>query len=224
MKSFFTFNYSQPSEYHFSLDSVLLAQRVVQWFSEQTEAQQNKIQYVLDLCSGCGIIGIDTMALLNVISLNKEKTIYSIPKSIDFLEVQDIYQQHFIKNIQFVEKDLKSYLFYQLNYNQVQNYPELTEKYDLIICNPPYFEKNKGILSDSEFKNRCRFYIDSDFSTLIKSLIYLLKKDGVAFVLIKDLSMHGLDLDDQLALFKKDLKFEKQLPIRTTDLFKITRC
>ena len=224
MKSFFTFNYSQPSEYHFSLDSVLLAQRVAQWFSEQTEAQQIKIEYVLDLCSGCGIIGIDTIALIKLNSSNKVNGLYSMPKFIDFLEVQEIYQQHFIKNIQFVEKDLKSYFFYQLNYKQVRNYPELNEKYDLIICNPPYFETDKGVLSVSDFKNRCRFYIDSDFLTLVKSLIYLLKKDGVAFVLIKDLKLHGINLDRQLAQFKKDLKFEKQLPIRTTDLFKITRC
>ena len=78
-----------------------------------------------------------------------------------------------------------------------------------------------GILSDSDFKNRCRFFIDSDFANLMRALIYLLKPEGLAYVLLKDLSQNGISLIEQLQPFSKHLKWTALEKVRTTDLYQI---
>jgi tRNA1(Val) A37 N6-methylase TrmN6 len=55
-----TFNYSQPEDYHFSHDSVFLAQKV----SEIIQKEELRLKSVLDLCSGCGIVGMDLLYYL----------------------------------------------------------------------------------------------------------------------------------------------------------------
>ncbi len=47
----FTYDYHQPSEYHFSLDSVLLAKHVAEEFRHHQSLDQLKI---MDLCAGTG--------------------------------------------------------------------------------------------------------------------------------------------------------------------------
>jgi tRNA1(Val) A37 N6-methylase TrmN6 len=59
------------------------------------------------------------------------------------------------------------------------------------VCNPPYFLKGEGLLSPSDFKNRCRFFLDSDFETLIRAIIFSLKPDSSAYILIRAGTHHG---------------------------------
>ncbi|MBV2168118.1 MAG: hypothetical protein KUL82_05355 [Bdellovibrio sp.] len=51
----YTFHYSQPEEYRFSHDSVMLARKVF----ERVSASAMENWRGLDLCSGCGIVGLD---------------------------------------------------------------------------------------------------------------------------------------------------------------------
>jgi hypothetical protein len=88
-----TYNYSQPSEYRFSHDSVFLARRVFEFLCE-SDIQTFK---ALDLCSGCGIIGLDFIFhCLNELGQS--------PLSFDFMEVQSIYETHFFDNINGLKK------------------------------------------------------------------------------------------------------------------------
>jgi tRNA1(Val) A37 N6-methylase TrmN6 len=65
-----------------------------------------------------------------------------------------------------------------------QNYTDpLSRTYDLILCNPPYFNPTEGQLSPSQFKNRCRFFIDATQAELLIALAKMLKPNGEAFVL-----------------------------------------
>ena len=109
-----------------------------------------------------------------------------------------------------------------MNYADIQTRPELQNTYDLILCNPPYFKPELGVLSKSEFKNRCRFFIDSTFKKLIEAIHYLLKSDGEAFVLIKDLQENGFSFENELQQFSSLLQFEKLEKIRDTDLYRIS--
>lgn len=173
--SHYTYNYFQPEEYHFSLDSVFLAQKVAEIIKDApTELN------VLDLCAGCGIIGLE-------LSLFSAKNL-----RIDFLEVQDIYLTYFQKNVEMIYPDhrAKQLRFMNENY-QVLLGAEFENNYDLIVCNPPYFFKGEGLLSPSEFKNRCRFFLDSDFETLIQAVIHTLKPDSAAYLLVRSGVHHG---------------------------------
>lgn len=165
----FTFDYFQPSEYHFSLDSVLLPKIVAKQLKEdQIDVSSFK---VLDLCSGTGIIGLEFSHYLPQID------------SIDFLEVQKVYEEYFKKNLALVAPSKKNFNFLNLNYDEMISNLSFHEKYDLILCNPPYFFKNEGVLSPSEFKNRCRFFMDSSFDNLIKAVGHALKNGASAYIL-----------------------------------------
>lgn len=175
---YFTYHYKQPEEYHFSLDSIELARFVAKELESQTDLDSLR---VLDLCAGCGVIGIELSWHLEAI------------RSIDFIEVQDIYTEYFHQNIANVnrpELQCRWHLF---------NYDELHEKkwegtFDLIVSNPPYFLAGHGMLSPSQFKNRCRFYLDSSFQSYIRALENSLATNGKAYFLLRPLKHHGIDL------------------------------
>ncbi len=199
INSYYTLKYEQPAEYHFSHDSVFLARRAY----ELTE--QDKPDRVLDLCSGCGIVGIDYI-------FHRQKNLRSFPSRIDFLELQKIYQKYFANNIAQIS-GLQAFEFLNKNYGDVFISPELKNVYDLILCNPPYFNRDQGKLSPSDFKNRCRFFIDSDFKSLLNAIHYLLKPYGTAYILVKN--------EDELKPFNSEFKITRVEMIRNTALYQL---
>lgn len=205
---YFTFSYVQPEEYHFSHDSVFLARRVFEFVLQENLPSA----VVLDLCAGCGVVGIDYFAH------TRSSQVLS-PLCIDFVEVQSVYEKYFVQNIAQVQ-DLASFQFLTLNYDQVFTRPELMQKYDLILCNPPYFKKEMGILSESDFKNRCRFFIDSNFENLLRSIQYLLKPEGSAFVLLKDLKGNGHSLEREFRQLSLKMRWSLLEKIRGTDVYR----
>lgn len=169
-----TFHYSQPSEYHFSHDSVFLAREIFERHSDKLA--QNNVK-ILDLCAGCGIVGMDM-----IFHQLKEK---SFSGEVDFLEVQECYQMHFAKNKEIMQGYFPDHA---LNFNWLQKNYAATEKkkYDVIVSNPPYFIIGQGVLAPSEFKNRCRFYIDSDWQTMIHFMKESLNPGGIAYFLVRE--------------------------------------
>lgn len=216
INSYFTMQYSQPEEYHFSHDSVFLARYVFEWVRQNTNFQ---FQSVADLCSGCGIVGLDFLIHLYQ---NKMK----LPDAIDFVEVQNTYRNHFEHNVSQFQllcpSDIRS-CFINQNYAELSQQPLFFDKYDLIICNPPYFNLGQGKLSPSEFKNRCRFFIDSDFDHLLKSIHDSLKNQGAAFVLLRSLKDHKLDYDLKKLSQSFGVDLEIVCDIRGTDVLKIQK-
>lgn len=208
----YTFHYSQPAEYRFSHDSVFLARRVFELLASEDLSQLRG----LDLCSGCGIIGLDFL-------FHCDRELQKSLHSFDFIEVQDIYRNHFEKNCEQVG-DIKTHL----RFKNI-NYAELTQKnfenrYDLILCNPPYFQKGQGKLSPSAFKNRCRFFVDADFYSLINGIENSLNSSGRAFVLLRDLQDHGFSyFEEARKVLSRGLKIEKIGDIRGTDLVVISQ-
>ena len=215
-----TYNYSQPAEYRFSHDSVFLARQVFELY------QDTDLTLIrgLDLCAGCGIIGLDF-----IYHCLNEKGIS--PKSFDFLDVQAVYQEHFQENIIRLKNagDLKNkealntqLNFIQANYNSLSE-QKFSKKYNLILCNPPYFFPEKGTLSPSEFKNRCRFFIDSDFKRLLHGIANSLDLEGVAYLLLRDLSEHGWNsVSESTAILSDTFKLDVIGAIRGTHFVKLS--
>jgi tRNA1(Val) A37 N6-methylase TrmN6 len=176
----YTYNYFQPEEYKFSLDSVFLAQKVASFIKEIPDLFSWK---VLDLCSGCGIIGLELSLHVNQFNQTFSR--------IDFLEIQELYLSYFQKNLEMIyPEDNKNYHFLNMNYQNLL-VPQYENSYDLIVSNPPYFFKDEGLLSPSQFKNRCRFFLDSDFKTLIDAICFVLKPNASAFILVRKGNHHG---------------------------------
>ena len=208
----FTFNYSQPDEYRFSHDSVFLARQAFE-ISESTSLSGKR---GLDLCAGSGIVGLDFLFHRKVAGL-------SLPARFDFLEIQEVYRPHFESNRAasgLVESEIR---FVHSNYENLQQ-PEYFQKYDLILANPPYFLPQHGLLSPSEFKNRCRFFIDSDFPALFLGIANALSPEGVAYILLKDLPQHGWNVVAEAEkVCGSNLRLEKLGDIRGTLFLRITK-
>ncbi|ASD62959.1 methyltransferase [Bdellovibrio bacteriovorus] len=206
----FTFNYSQPEEYRFSHDSVFLARQVFELLNEDLGTMT-----ALDLCSGCGIVGLDF--LYHCKSENR-----AYPSGFDFMEVQDVYREHFEKNRAAFGDNPPSVNFVNQNYESLRT-AEFSGRYDLILSNPPYFRINQGKLSPSEFKNRCRFFIDSDFTNLIRGIDAALKPQGRAYILLRDLQDHGWNpLEEARRLLNGHREIKKVADIRGTPLVLIS--
>lgn len=184
--SHYSYEYFQPEDYRFSLDSVFLAQVVARKLESHPNPEELS---VLDLCAGCGVIGLELQFHLKGL------------KKIDFLEVQDVYRSYFEKNVQQAKKaDANKdaqFNFLNLNYEALLS-GEFKDRYDIIISNPPYFFQGEGLLSPNDFKNRCRFFIDSDFKTLVMAILNSLKPEGTAYVLARPGSHHGRNLYEEI--------------------------
>lgn len=188
-ETIYTYEYSQPKEYRFSLDSVYLAKIVALSLKKtsQTSEALRKMR-VLDLCAGCGVIGLE----LNYHQPDLEQ--------IDFIDVQDVYQSHFLKNVEQVKNVKENFRYLVKNYSDCLRDQNFENQYDIIVCNPPYFFKEEGLLSPSDFKNRCRFFLDSDYQTLIESILFFLKKNAHAYLLMRPGGHHGRNLMNELKL------------------------
>jgi tRNA1(Val) A37 N6-methylase TrmN6 len=200
----FTYNYKQPDEYHFSLDSIRLAQFVATELQSRPDLGSLRI---LDLCAGCGVIGMELSWHLQAI------------RQIDFIEVQAIYTDYFHQNLAHINRPELRCQWHLLNYDELHE-KQWEGKYDLIISNPPYFQLGHGVLSPSEFKNRCRFYLDSSFQNYIRALENALAHQGKAYFLLRPLTHHGFDLfsDIQTQLQETTTTVKKISHIRGTDI------
>ncbi|MNJ96789.1 N5-glutamine S-adenosyl-L-methionine-dependent methyltransferase [compost metagenome] len=207
----YTFQYSQPEHYRFSHDSVFLARKVFE-LSSESDVQSLR---GLDLCSGCGVIGLDFI-------YHCQKQWGKVPASFDFLEVQDVYLEHFTKNVSELNAGFCDTRFVNKNYEVLKD-SEYKDRYDLILSNPPYFRPSQGKMSPSEFKNRCRFFIDADFSNLILGIENALKPGGQAYVLLRDLTDHGWSPFAEAQELLSMCSLEKIGDIRGTDLVLISK-
>lgn len=201
----YTISYSQPEAYRFSLDSVFLAQRINEWLLEHQYHPVN----VADVCAGCGVVGLEL--LFHIYQRSTQKI-----SLIDFIEVQFDYETHFEKNKRAMQALLQSTVNLKLtlmNYESLIGQTGKNNFYDLIICNPPYFHLGQGKLSPSNFKNRCRHFMDSDFSHLLKWIQFALSKFGSAFILVRDLNPKEFA--------ETDLNYEFVSDVRGTQLFRL---
>lgn len=206
-----TFNYSQPEEYHFSHDSVFLSRRVF----ELTEGLHLDGARALDICSGSGIVGLDYL-------FHRKAAGQTVPADFDFLEIQDEYLPHFQENTRRLDLPATRFHFVHRNYDDLLT-PEFAEKYDFILSNPPYFFKWQGKLSPSEFKNRCRFFIDSDLANLLLGIGASLKKSGVAYMLLRDLPEHKwFVMDEAKKICAGKLDVQLLGDVRGTHFVKLT--
>ena len=164
--------YYQPEFYKFSEDSLFLANESVKLIKDCFPA--DFAIRGLDLCSGCGVVGIETMKRLKNVS------------SFHFLELQNVFQKFFQKNTVFFlsQEERNKIQFFNSSFDSFLCGPN--KKYNLIVSNPPYFKKEKNRVGPDKRRNLCRFFSYSDFANYLNFIYSFLDRKGIALFLGRD--------------------------------------
>lgn len=112
---------------------------------------------ILDMCAGCGIIGIETAKRVQLESLK-------CAIELTFCEIQD----EFRESLKINSAGINSRIFITDLFNlKHQNY------YDIIVCNPPYFDKTSFRSSPDPRRDFCRRSERSIHEILLCAFEYL---------------------------------------------------
>lgn len=152
-------DYHQPSWYKFGSDSLELVDTVEQFFSSK-----ESFLSCLDIGAGCGVLGFELLLRKRVVKL------VSLEKQAAFINFLNKNRELFglQSDAQVIHHDC-------LNYKGSQ-------KFDLIISNPPYFESRKFRSSKIFERQVCRFYESETLNSWKVCIMNNLKDKGfVAF-------------------------------------------
>ena len=164
--------YSQPEFYRFSEDSI----HIGNWTLEELSKRNFSCEDFkgADFGAGCGVVGLEFLSKLN-------KSI-----TFDFIEGQESFESHFKNNrdqVLNISKEKVNFLNINLNEMRTEDY---SNYYDLILTNPPYFNKNENRLGPSKERNHCRFFMDLGFEEWIEIIFLCLKVGGDACFSMRD--------------------------------------
>jgi tRNA1(Val) A37 N6-methylase TrmN6 len=183
-------DYKQAHFYRFNSDSISLVHFIL--------SINLKSSSILDLCAGCGVIGIELINKMNEV------------QSLEFVEVLDENIKYIEENIKLCSrKNLKTKIF---NDSVGEFNPSTT--YDLIVCNPPYFIQGEGRESSNYNRQVSRTFMIDSPEILILKAISLLSANGQFFLLIPN--------DEKswsLLIEKYELKLQKKLERASIFLF-----
>lgn len=154
-------DYQQPDFYRFNQDSLILVRWVCSFESHP--------QSILDLGAGCGVMGLELARSYR-------------PKHLVLLELQSDFEPYLRKNIcEFAPSETHC----EVIIDSFSAFRSLV-KFDLIVCNPPYYHPAKGQASKDERRGKARSFIVDDWSVLFERIKSALAPQGAAFVVLKD--------------------------------------
>lgn len=177
--------YSQPDFYKFNEDSI----RLVRFICKNLKAES--FDNALDVCAGCGVIGIELSRSLNLSNLS-------------FIEKQVEFISHIEKNIN----------AFKVNKTQIYNLDilnfSINDKFDLIVMNPPYFEYSKTRKSPDQRRNTCRIIKEEKIKEILLILKDYLRGDGYFCMVVPDNASLWNQAFDLFDLYCKEIKNKNQ--------------
>lgn len=153
-------DYKQSSFYRFSEDSIRLAKYV--------ESKIATAQCVLDLGAGSGVIGIEVANAL------KAKTLTLVDVQPEWKEIQEYNLAQFLKSGvgEIVVSSFREWM------------PE--KKYDVIVCNPPYYLPGHGQRNEDPRKEIARSFVVDGWDELLHAIERSLSEEGEAYLVVKN--------------------------------------
>jgi tRNA1Val (adenine37-N6)-methyltransferase len=154
-------DYSQPDFYRFNEDSIKLINFVLE--------RNKSAKAILDLGCGSGIIGIEVSNAL-------------LPSDLYLLDGQHEWMDHIKKNI---DQKLKRGINTSIILDTFGNWKS-ERKFDLIVCNPPYFLPGHGEASLNKLRDNSRTFNLDNWQVLIRLIDQSILDTGRCYIVIKD--------------------------------------
>jgi tRNA1(Val) A37 N6-methylase TrmN6 len=154
-------DYSQPDFYRFNEDSTAL----INWVLGSGLTPSS----VLDLGAGSGILGIEVARILK-------------PQTLTLVEVQDEFQPFLKIN---TDRFLPSTVTPVIVIKKFSEYSS-ADKFDLIVCNPPYYLPGKGEVSTNPNRAVARSFMVDSWPVLLAKISEFLASEGKAFIVLKN--------------------------------------
>lgn len=162
-------NYSQPNFYSFTEESIELVE-----FAKEITPHIRSDLNILDVGAGSGVIGIE--AKLKIAGIN----------GVTFLELQKEFIPFLKNNIE--ASECTDYTIMQ---NSIGEASFLSESFDLIFSNPPYFTPGEGRPSPDINRQICRSFEVDGWDIFFEKIGEWLKKDGYIFFSTRELNPIG---------------------------------
>jgi tRNA1(Val) A37 N6-methylase TrmN6 len=153
-------DYIQPDFYRFNQDSLALVERA--------HKVQPNAKSVLDLGAGCGIMGLELARRLDRCHLA-------------LVELQSDFAPYLKSNMNnFLPPSCEGEIF-------IEGFESFNSerRFDLIVCNPPYYLPNEGEASKDKRRNLCRSFVVDDWAKLLKCISHHLSETGSAHLVLK---------------------------------------
>lgn len=191
-------DYLQPDFYRFNQDSVQL----VHWIRTSITNAES----IIDLGAGCGVIGIELSRILK-------------PNKLTFLELQKEFEPYLTHNAQeFLPQGLK----YEIVINSFSRFVT-SEKYDLIVCNPPYYLPGHGETAKNKNRAIARSFITDSWKILMKTFSELLTIQGSGYIVLKaDQKLYEMVLIEA-KVAKLSLKMHELGTLIVLELFRLDK-
>lgn len=168
-------NYDQPDFYHFGGEAIHLAKVAARSF------KSSQVGRVLDLCCGCGVASLEFLRIVKA-------------QEIIFCDVEKDFEVVINENVKKLKLNIPMKIticsFDDLNF---------TNYFDLIICNPPYYDIKKNRIGLNSKRNKAKFISLYETDRLILKIKSMLSANGSAYILNRDfkdylITRHRLEL------------------------------
>lgn len=166
----------QPKKgFRFSTDSVVLAQFI----------RERRYEKAIDIGSGSGVLALYLARVLKC-------------SHIDAIEIQSELFECLVKT---VEINALSEVIHTYE-GDVKEF-RTTTQYDLIVCNPPYRESNRGRISQNKIKEHAKFSRSLNIDDIFTFALKYLKNSGFLYL--------SYDVDFMVDVIENSRKFKLEL-------------
>lgn len=189
-------DYLQPDFYRFNQDSIQL----VKWIAMSI----SKAERIIDLGAGSGIIGIELARILN-------------PRKLTLIELQKEFESYLAHN---VREFLPADMLHEIVISSFSDY-FTNEKYDLVVCNPPYYLPGQGKMAKNTNRAIARTFLADSWGILMNKIFELLAHGGRGYIVLKAHEKMYEMVQIQATIAKLYLKMHKLDSLMVLELFRL---
>lgn len=146
--------------YRFSIDPVLLSHFV----------RLGKDENVLDLCAGCGVIGL--ILLYRAGETIHSLTAFELQKALVRLTRENISLNHFSDKMQVIEGNLREIAL-----------SCAPESFSTVVCNPPFYPAGSGRISNNKEAEIARHQVACSLSDVVAAAAMAVKNKGRVYMI-----------------------------------------